>query len=294
MSWRSTLSRYWPYALLTAVSLITALLFWNQAFPAASLQFTITRENAEKENLRIATAVGATLEGYTAATVFDEEEDTNHYLERERGLAELERYVREGVTIWSWQTRWFKPEQEEEYSAAIDPQGRLVAYDHDLEEHRAIPTVTKDEARHLAEDFIRQHVRHHPLDQLKFIEDGATERPARTDYSFTWERPSLRVGEASYRLLVQVYGNAVGGYTEWLKIPEAWERDFEKKRELNKLCQKLAEYASLPVYLGAFVLFIFSAPSTIFRKSIPAMPPRTNGAVTCLVKCPPPCSPSSA
>jgi hypothetical protein len=83
---------------------------------------------------------------------------------------------------------------------------------------------------------------HVDLSQYDFRDEEAnlTERPARRDWSFSWERRGFRAKDAPYRLDVALAGDHVSGYSEFLKIPEAWTRDYEHLRASNNTLEFIA------------------------------------------------------
>ena len=80
------------------------------------------------------------------------------------------------------------------------------------------------------------------LSRYDFREEEAnfTERPARRDWSFSWERRGFRAKDAPYRLTVTLAGDRVSGYNEFLKVPEAWKLDYERLRSSNNLFEYVA------------------------------------------------------
>lgn len=247
------------WILLGLVGLSAAILLWDKAFPGAALDFKLTRRDAETQMRQWLESQGVRVNGHHHAILFGETAETKNYLELEQGLPTLNRLVKEGVNIWYWYGRWFKPEQEEEFAVSVDPQGRLVLFLHTIEEARAAPFLPQEQARALAEKFLRMQVTQHPFNRLRFISGNAEQKPARMDYSFTWERDELRVGTAPYRLEVTIQGDRVGAYTEELKIPEAWSRDFSRRQELNQFCVTNADYARYLLRAAALLLFMIYA-----------------------------------
>src|SRR5579864_2821238 len=102
-----------------------------------------------------------------------------------------------------------------------------------------------------AEQFLRDTL-HTPLEAYTFLpeEANSTARPNRTDWSFTWERSGFRAADAPYRLQVIVQGNSIGGYREFLKVPEAWQRSFARLRSSNDLIWEVA-WIPFALLLGA-------------------------------------------
>ena len=239
------------------IGLFISIFLYKEAFPTAHLSFTLKRtEILPTLELKIK-SLSPSLENCRSALTFSSEAMTQYYLELEVGQKKLEALQEAGLNVWFWEARWFKPEQQEEWQAALDPQGRWVGYSHEIEENRELPSLTEAEAKHLAESFLQKNILHHPFAELRFVETQSEVKPHRKDYTFTWERESLRVKEAPYRLYVTIHGSQIGDYSENLKIPELWSREYARKRELNELFQNAAQYACIPLFLLVILLAVF-------------------------------------
>ena len=57
------------------------------------------------------------------------------------------------------------------------------------------------------------------------------------DRVFTWKERDFNIHDATYRVEVTICGNEVGGYREYLKVPEQWTRDYERLRSKNEMAQ---------------------------------------------------------
>ena len=66
---------------------------------------------------------GLSLQGYQSAIVFDVDDDTKTYLEREVGLEQANRLMSSEVSVWYWDVRFFRPRQKEEFRVRVDPEG---------------------------------------------------------------------------------------------------------------------------------------------------------------------------
>jgi hypothetical protein len=214
--------------------------FFN-AFPEAAVQFKVTRAQALDEARRWIAGQGVGLDAYQAAVVFEVDDDQKTYLERELGLEQANRLMSSEVNVWFWDARFFKPLQKEEFRVRVDPGGRIVGYDHVLEEAAPGARLSEAEARARAEQFLRDTL-HTPLAAYTFLpeEVNSIARPNRTDWAFTWERTGFRAKDAPYRLRVTLLGDTIGGYQEFLKVPEAWQRSFARLRSSNDLIETVA------------------------------------------------------
>jgi membrane protease YdiL (CAAX protease family) len=190
---------------------------------------------------QFAAAQGAQLGGYDSSIVFEVDETAKTYLEREVGLQQANQTMAREVHIWYWQTRFFRPLQKEEFDVRVDPGGGIVGYNHQLEEAAPGARLERAAAQTTAEAFLRDTL-HADLSLYDFREEEAnlTERPARRDWSFSWERRGFRAKDAPYRLTVTLAGDRISGYNEFLKVPEAWKLDYERLRSSNNLFEYIA------------------------------------------------------
>jgi membrane protease YdiL (CAAX protease family) len=215
--------------------------YFFRAFPEASVDFKVPRADALEQARQFAGAQGARLDGYDSSVVFNVDDTAKTYLEREVGLENANRMMRETLHIWYWQTRFFRPLQKEEFDVRIDPAGGAVGYSHVLEETALGAHLERAPAQAAAESFLRD-TQHLDLSRYEFREEEAnsTERPNRRDWSFSWELRGFRAKDAPYRLNVTLAGDRVNGYNEFLKVPEAWERGYQRLRESNNLFEFIA------------------------------------------------------
>jgi hypothetical protein len=252
--WRDLLG----WILAGAVGLFLAFKFFFVAFPEAALDLRISRDEAMVRAREFLAAQGHSLEGYRDAIIFSVDTNAKTYLEREMGLEQANHLMASEVNVWQWRARFFRPLKKEEFRVEVDPAGRIVGMRHEVEEAAPGARLERDAARAIAEDFLRNPLRL-ALDDWDFLpeEANSTERPNRLDWSFTWERRGFKAKDAPYRLRVTLLGDSPGGYEEFLKVPEQWERDFERLRSSNFFYQFMAQVpfffllgATLVVILG--------------------------------------------
>ena len=98
------------------------------------------------------------------------------------------------------------------------------------------------------------------LAALEFVEVQTQERPNRIDHTFNWKLRDFAVGEAHYRLYVRLQGDQIGGFGEYLKIPEAWERDYAELRSRNETTGLVAATLLILTILAMLVSFFSRRP----------------------------------
>jgi membrane protease YdiL (CAAX protease family) len=218
-----------------------AYTYFFRAFPEASVEFKVPRAEALSAARQFAAAQGAQLAGYDSSIVFDVDDTAKTYLEREVGLEQANRMMAGDVRIWYWRTRFFRPLQKEEFDVRVTPAGDIAGYHHELEEAAPGAHLERPAAQAAAESFLRDTL-HADLSQYDFLDAEAnlTERPARRDWSFSWERRGFRAKDAPYRLVVTLAGDRVSGYSEFLKVPEDWTRGYERVRSANNVAEFIA------------------------------------------------------
>ena len=248
------------------VGLAVFVLFYRQAFPQASVTLEITRPQAVAAAREFLAARGATLDGYREAAQFGGDDGALAFLQRTVGLEEASRWARERVPIWSWNVRWFKPAQKEEWSVGLGVDGRVVRFRHLMDEAAPGADLPQDSALALSERFLMD--RGWLVADLDRVESSSRKRDQRTDHHFTWEQRGTALtwtsagdsasGTGAVRLEVDVLGDAVGSYRHFLKVPEMFERDVQRTMGVGQLLA----IASLGL---TFVLVLIALGLTIAR-----------------------------
>jgi hypothetical protein len=232
--------------------------YFFQAFPEASVEFRIPRAAALEQARQFASAQGARLGGYQSSIIFKVDDTAKTYLEREVGLKQANQMMTNDVHIWYWQTRFFRPLQKEEFDVRVDPAGGIVGYAHELEETATGARLERAAAQMTAESFLRDTL-HADLSRYDFREEEANSKELsnRRDWEFSWERRGFRAKDAPYRLNVKLAGDHVDLYAEYLKVPEAWERGYDRLRDSNNFIEEIA-LIPFAFFLGGCLYVIFS------------------------------------
>jgi len=222
------------WVVLGIIGTIFAYKYFFRAFPEASVDFRVTRPEALKVAQNFLTGLGENVTGYRSAIVFSVDDDAKTYLERELGLKEANQMMSSQLHIWYWDVRFFRPQQEEEFFVRVSPAGNVVGYTHKIEEARPGATLERRAAQASAQNFLVSKLGI-DVSQWDFLpeEVNSIKRPNRTDWSFTWEKHGFRAKDAPYRLTVALEGERIGGSQEYLRVPEAWERSFQRLRSAN-------------------------------------------------------------
>ncbi len=220
---------------------VFAYKYFFRAFPEASVNFQVSREEALARAQKFVVGLGENVSGYQSTIVFDVDDNAKVYLERQLGLQQANKLMSSELNIWFWDVRFFKPQQEEEFRVRVSPAGQIVGYDHKIEESRAGASLDRATAQSAAQDYLRSRLGLN-LDGWDLLgeEANSNKRPNRLDWAFTWEKHGFRAKDAPYRLQVTLQGDKVGGSEEFLHVPEAWQRSYQQLRSSNVFYNQVA------------------------------------------------------
>jgi membrane protease YdiL (CAAX protease family) len=225
---------------------ITALLF-RKAFPEASIEFRVNRSQARVLGEKFLAERGHVVPGSRFAGRFDVDDLPKVYLERELGLEKAGALYGTTAKVWLWQMRWFRSGVKEEERVTVTPRGDLVGFELVRRDDAPGPRPGEEQARAMAFAFLAS--RGLAEGDLMRIEASPTTRPNRTDWTFVDEKKGLRLGEATIRYATTVSAGEVSGFREFVHVPEAWQRSYERLRSKN-------ETAGAVATLGFFVTVV--------------------------------------
>lgn len=244
-------------AAICVVCLSVGTHFFYDAFPEATIDFRLTRDEARDKAASFLGHRGFDLASYRHAAVFRFDDLAKTFLERELGLAGASDVIDDPVRLWRWSNRWFRELQKEEFRVQYTVGGELVGFAHLIEEDATGASLPQTEARSLAEQFLSQALGL-DLAGLEFVEAETTQRPHRVDHSFTWKLAGFEISESTYRHRVTIQGDLVGAYAEFLKVPESWRRQYDELRAANETTGLAAGFLLFLTWLAILARLVSS------------------------------------
>jgi membrane protease YdiL (CAAX protease family) len=208
--------------------------FYFRAFPEASVNFQVSRPEALARAKTFVGSLGQNVDGYQSTAIFSVDDHAKTFLERNLGLQQANQLMSQTLNIWYWEIRFFKYQQEEEFDVRVSPAGQIVGYEHKIGESRAGAHLDRAAAQAAATTFLSSNLGVN-LSDWDFLpeEANSTVKPARVDWTFTWEKHGFRAKDAPYRFTAAIHGDNVGGAEQYLQVPEAWTRSFKETRSAN-------------------------------------------------------------
>jgi hypothetical protein len=177
-----------------------------------------------REELR---ALGAPVESLRTAVRAETRLDGDgaRFVAETIGVERARAWIEREIAPRGWEVRLFAPGRAEEWRVSLDAErGRPVGFEHRVAEAEPGDTLAEDAALALA--LAHWEARGDDASRWELRERRALPRPARRDWSFTWEAvdSTRRVGEGAVRERVGLIGGEVGSRARFLRVPEEWLR----------------------------------------------------------------------
>ncbi len=180
------------------------------------------------------------------------------YLAERKSLEQSDQIYRQATRLELWAVRYFRPLQKEEYLVFVDPvSGEVFGYRHPLDEDAPGASLSPEQARELAAQAVREHG--YRLEDFELQNSEANKRKAREDYRLVWQaKPGdpRNVGDAHYRLEVEIAGDQVVGFSRCFKLPEEWERERGATRLSHVVLMAVSYLMILTSVAAGLILFV--------------------------------------
>ncbi len=241
--------------LIATISLCYLSANYHRAFPEYNIKFNVDRATSIRLAQNFLTQLGWDLNGYRHAVVFEIDEQSKTFLERELGPEGSNEILQEHFPVWHWSNRWFKPLSPEEFLLKVTPQGKIVAFEHTLPEEAAAPSLTEPQTRQLCHEFLATQL-HLSLADWEFVEYKSEHKPHRVDYLFTYQKKNAEIHGATERLDFTIQGNRLGAFRHYLKLPEPWLRNYHHLRSLNTTTALGAQALMMFLLIAILIVFV--------------------------------------
>lgn len=241
--------------LLGILGLVLFVLFHDKVSPTASIDMRVSREQVQNLGENYLKDRGFNIQGFHKTIVFDSDELAAVYLQKTQGVESANQLMRSEVPIWYWSLRYFKPLEKEEYRVLVSPKGDLVGFDRLLEEDKEGKNLEARQAEDIALGFLKDKVLV-DLSSYEQVEASSDKKKARTDHHFVWKKKSFKVVEGENRLSVEVQGDTVSSFRFFFKVPEQFQRDFQKESSSGFLLSSVSQILAIVLFVASFVIFV--------------------------------------
>ncbi len=238
----------WLVLLGGLVGLALAYALHRDAIPLLPVDLQVGPGEAAARARNFLREQGFDPEGFETVTSFFVRRDELDYLHRLGGGAAVERARQQGVVLWYWQVRFYRPGDIRGFEVWVGTDGQPVGFGYQAPEDEAGERLAPEDAVRLTRAALGRLVAGGAGD-WQLVEVIQQARPRRFDYQVTWEQPTPLLGEARRRVTFTVQGDRLVGIQPYVKVPEAWQR---LRAGENQRGSALASLGWTGAYLLAF------------------------------------------
>ncbi|MDP8240226.1 MAG: CPBP family glutamic-type intramembrane protease [Candidatus Hatepunaea meridiana] len=147
-------------------------------------------------------------------------------------------------------------ERAEEYNVSISKAGEVREFRHKMPEARAGASLTEIEAREIAHSVLREKFKFEP-EMLPEVSAVPSELPERRDWVFTFQDTlNYPLEEGQARIAVMIAGNEVVDSWRFIFVPQEWDRQERKKRNMNEVVQMFCFLIMFLIFLAGVIIAI--------------------------------------
>ena len=168
---------------------------------------------------------------FQEVSTFDPYANTNAFLQETAGLRWASGPLGDQIASWSWNFRWFRPGETDEWRVSLGSNERLLLFEHTIARTEEGANLAEEEARVIAEEFVAGL----EIDVAGLVRLGTSSSTLenRTRHQFSWRIPQQDIswtsagGETEQgvgHIHVRVDGDRVEMYQNHFERPEGFSR----------------------------------------------------------------------
>jgi len=244
---------FWVFAGLAG--LIIFVLYFNYAFPIASIDIRLSKDEIVKRAEGYIREQGFSLKGYQRSILFDSDYSASIYLQKTQGIKKSNELIAGGLPVWFWGLRWFKELEKQGFYCDVDPAtGKIVNFKYSVLDDAEGASLTEKEAMAIAQAKVKEQGL--DIKEYELKENNLKKQKNRTDYHFVWQKKDYSIGEAHLRVAVSIYGDKLGFFGRYLDIPEEFSRDLKKSLSVGQVLSMITAIFMFLLFIAAIVVLI--------------------------------------
>ncbi|MFH1062259.1 MAG: type II CAAX endopeptidase family protein [Candidatus Omnitrophota bacterium] len=240
---------------LGIVGLTLFIIYFNSAFPIASIDIRLSKDEILGKAKSFVKAQGFNLDGFEQTILFDSDSNASIYLQKTQGIKKSNELIKQGLPIWFWSIRWFKELDKEGFYCALDPaNGEIIYFHHALLDDAKGDNLTAEQAQ----VFVREKLTDMGFDlaDYELKENNSKVQKNRTDFNFEWEKKNYVIDQAHLRLNAAVYGSSLGYLGRFLDLPEEFSRNLQKDMALGQVLSIITTIFMFGLFIAAIFILI--------------------------------------
>jgi len=241
------------FLLVTLISVIFFLEYFDAAFPPSEIGVIMEREQAIRKAENVMAQMGVDIPDYSVTATFETDQQVDYFLQRELGIAALNRLTSSGeLCLHYWRIVFFNPISKQRFIVGIAPDGHFDGFKSEITN---IPQRSKPDqyvALEIAETFTND-IAGLDLSDFTLTAISIDEQTDRINHSFTWAREWRPLPEIDEEVLVTLRGESVSFFERFIKVPESHVRRVRNERSIRELFSAIGNALSFLVMLSAAI-----------------------------------------
>ncbi|MEO8740502.1 MAG: CPBP family intramembrane glutamic endopeptidase [Casimicrobiaceae bacterium] len=266
-AWSSRMEKALPVLALAGVLAIVFFGDYKSDAPALVIDRTHAEALADAALKEHGTILGPEWSRMSATRLAGEDPDAwlwHKFVWREGGADTYARLMGTWLAPPLWEVRYARlaggdvADRAEEWRVIVDGRGNVRQVRHALPEARPGAKLAQEEARVLAREAVRKLYGLDPT-ALREVSAEEKERPARSDWRFTFTDPRVDAGKTGEaRVLVNVSGNEVTSAGRYIFVPEEWQRTERERASRMRIAKMGVGLAAALFAIAALIAAIMA------------------------------------
>jgi hypothetical protein len=173
------------------------------------------------------------------------------------------------------------------FQVYVDPSGRVVMFNHEMQENKAGVSISQEAAEKLASEFLTKTMGLN-LSQYERVADSTEKLTNRTDHYFEWKLKGFEVSgkegrtgseKGTNRVSVSIQGNRIESFYRYFQIPEAFGRDYTKTKSEGALLSDVSYVLMILFVIASLTVFIIKFKQNDIHLRFPLCVAITIGAL---------------
>ncbi len=263
------------FAVLAVISLFATYYYFPSAHPIIHLNLTMNRGQAVTQANELATQFHLGPRDASNAASFTVDEQVKTFVELDAGgkdalVSMMEQNL---YQPYNWVIRCFKPFEHNEVKVHFTPDGNPYGFIETISEDTPGAKLSASKAQQIAENLAISAPWNINIADYKLVESSQETRASeRIDHTFTFERPTIKIGKGFYRLKLVVSDYKVSKLQHLVKVHQNFIRKYTQMRSANETIAYTANLFMILLYIigGCFIslFFLFKDRWILCRKPI--------------------------
>ncbi|MBI4536173.1 MAG: SpoIIE family protein phosphatase [Ignavibacteriae bacterium] len=242
------------YGLIIALGILGAISFsllYDDVSPRASIDLRHTRDEIMTLARQYLLGLRYDLKDYQQDAWLAFDGNTHLYLQSKGGVKEANAIIRaDSLSTHSWEVSWYdrkvpRSQAVESYTTWLTPAGRILGFNHVINDSAAKVSLTGEGALTKAAAFLAQQGMNLSMYRLKTSQQ--TLQPNRMDHRFVWEKIDTTMRD---EIWLRIQGDEVGGFRSDLTPTGKFQQQYSQTNTT-------ATFLVTGSFAAVFLLFFF-------------------------------------